>query len=285
MTYQLIADAGSSKTDWALIDAGGNVTSRFSTGGLNAMLADEAALMELMKEVSRNLPEGFGDADIHYYGAGCATPEICSATASAFDRHFSDCRTEVSSDLIGAARSLLGREGGIACILGTGSNSCAYDGEKITEHIPSLGFILGDEGSGAALGKKLVADAFKGRLPAPIKEIFLDRYKLTEGDILERIYRRPAPNKFLASLVPFIKEHIWNPYVYALVRKEFELFFERNVSPYSESRSVPVSFTGSVAFHFSDILRETAEDNGCRIGSITSRPLDGLIRYHSELKK
>lgn len=282
MNYQLIADAGSSKTDWALISGDNGEVEKFSTPGLNALLADEESVASMLEQVKEHLPPDFRGAEIHYYGAGCATQSVCRAMKDALESRLEGSRAIVESDLLGAARGLAGHEKGIVCILGTGSNSCSYNGETITEHIQSLGFILGDEGSGAALGKRLVADAFKGRLPEPVKEAFTARYGLTLEEILNKVYREPAPNKFLASLVPFIKEHLWNPYVYAMVRREFEEFLERNVSPYEDSRSVPVSYTGSIAFHFSDILREVAFDEGYFTGRITHAPLDGLIKFHKQ---
>ena len=235
---------------------------RFGTAGLNALLADAAETSRVMLEAESRIPADVNITEIHYYGAGCATPEICGKIRRALEETIGDRR-------------------GIACILGTGSNSCLYDGSAIERNIPSLGFILGDEGSGASLGKRLVADAFKGHLPRTVAERFLDEYGLTLGEILDKVYRSPAPSRFLASLVPFIHGHLWNPYVYSLVMNEFRSFFTRNVSPYAGSRALPVSFTGSIAFHFADILRKTADELGFSVGEITRQPLDGLIRYHS----
>lgn len=280
MVYNLIADAGSTKTDWALTDSNGVETERFSTPGLNALLAGKADIESHINELKAKLPAEARICSVRYYGAGCATPVICDRLASEFKAGLGCDDVLVASDLLGAARSLLGDKRGIACILGTGSNSCLYNGNVIERNIPSLGFILGDEGSGAALGKRLVADVFKGHLPAPVRERFMNRFNLTVGDILDKVYREPAPNRFLASLVPFIAENIWNPYVYAMVRREFETFLKRNVSPYEGSRRLPICFTGSIAFHFTDILRKAASSAGFRIGTITAQPLDGLVEYH-----
>ena len=282
MKNKLIADAGSSKIDWVLISDSGEVINRVSSFGLNALLAEPDEIVEAFGKVADKLGVDGTLNEVHYYGAGCATSAICDKIHAAIQKVWPAGSIFVSSDLLGAARSLFGRKQGIACILGTGSNSCLYDGETIKSNIPSLGFILGDEGSGAALGKRLVADAFKGHLPKPIRDQFMRMYELSLSDILEYTYRRPAANRFLASLVPFMKDHLWNPYIYSLVLEEFSQFLKRNVAMYKGARSLPLSFTGSIAWHFSDILREAAERQGLKVNEITQSPIDGLIKYHSE---
>lgn len=282
MRNRLIADAGSTKTDWTLIDAKGNSISRITTEGLNALLATPAEAEELLRNAKEKLGTAIAPEEIHYYGAGCATPAICKKMEEAL-RHIWNCENvTVSSDLLGAARALFGRKKGIACILGTGSNSCLYNGEKITANVPSLGYILGDEGSGAALGKRLVSDAFKGVLPEDIRESFIGWSNLTLEDILHRVYKGKAPNKFLASLVPFIKENIWNTYLYSLVLKELTIFFKRNIALYHGAHPYPVGFIGSVASSFENILREAASSQGYSVGNIMTSPMDGLITYHTD---
>lgn len=275
----LIADAGSTKIDWALISDAGDIMGRFATDGLNALLAEMEDAEALMRNVRGQLGEHIPD-EIHYYGAGCATERICGKMAEALERIGGTPAVSVSSDLLGAARALFGRESGIACILGTGSNSCLYDGEKIACNVPSLGYVLGDEGSGAALGKRLVRDAFKGQLPQTVREKFLDTYQLTLGDILDKVYRSPAPNKFLASLVPFLSDNLWNPYVYSLVLEELTSFIKRNVAMYDGAHSLPVSFTGSIASVFGKLLREAASSQGYHVSDIVGSPIEGLIQYH-----
>lgn len=280
----LIADAGSTKVEWLIMSVDGNVESRITTHGLNALLADSDDIENLF-EKARHLLAFDGDvAEIYYYGAGCATEAICQKIRDVLQKVWGceEVDIHVYSDLIGAARALLGRKPGIACILGTGSNSCLYDGKHIIQNVPSLGFILGDEGSGSALGKRLVADAFKGHLPPLVKDHFLDLYELTLEEILEYTYRRPAANRFLASLVPFLKEHLWNPYVYSLVREEFILFLRRNVAMYKDCYSLPLTFTGSIAHHFSEILEEAANHLGFKVAKIEKNPIEGLIEFHKE---
>lgn len=289
MSNILIADAGSTKVEWVILNSENEVEARITTHGINALMAEPADLLTHFKKARSLMHIASPVSSIHYYGAGCATQAICSKVKNALQEVWgtngsesekSDLTINVESDLVGAARALLGNTPGIACIMGTGSNSCLYDGEKITSNVPSLGFILGDEGSGAALGKRLVADAFKGQLPELVKDHFLSLYELTLEEILDYTYRRPAANRFLASLVPFLKDHIWNPYVYSLVREEFASFLKRNVAMYPGSRTLPLSFTGSIAFHFSDILKEVAENEGFKVGKICKSPMEGLIEYH-----
>lgn len=281
MNNKLIADAGSSKIEWVLLSDTGAVLKQVTTIGINALMSDIEEIKEAFSKVADKLGIDETLIEIHYYGAGCATADICHKVSTALKNTWKAGNIYVYSDLLGACRSLFGRSKGIACILGTGSNSCLYDGSEIVSNIPSLGFILGDEGSGAALGKRLVADAFKGHLPKPIRDQFMKTFELSLPDILEYTYRRPAANRFLASLVPFMKDHIWNPYLYSLVLEEFTHFLRRNIAMYTGARSLPLAFTGSIAWHFSDILKEAADRQGLKISAITQSPMEGLIRFHS----
>lgn len=280
MKNKLIADAGSTKVEWTLLDKNGNIALSYVSDGLNALLAHPDVVTKAFQDVDSRIPEDIKIEEVHYYGAGCATEEICSKMKDSVAEVWSGADINIASDLLGAARSLFGQRKGIACILGTGSNSCLYDGNNIVSQIPSLGYILGDEGSGAALGKRLVSDAFKNQLPETIKEKFLQTYGLTLPVILDNIYRNPAPNKFLASLVPFIYENLWNPYIYSLVLKELTKFVRRNVAMYQGAHTLELSFTGSIAFHFAKILREAAQSLGYKITSVTETPMEGLINFH-----
>lgn len=280
MKNKLIADAGSTKVEWALLNSKGDVETTFISDGLNALLASPDEVGSSLKGVATRLPSHVVVEEIHYYGAGCATDSICSKMKEQLGAYWPDADLNVFSDLFGAARSLFGKKKGIACILGTGSNSCLYDGNNIVNQIPSLGYILGDEGSGAALGKRLISDAFKNQLPESVRDKFLDAYGLTLPIILDKLYRSPSPNKFLASFVPFLRENLWNPYIYSLVLKELTKFVRRNVAMYKGAHSLEVSFTGSIAYHFAKILREAAESQGYRVTSISETPMGGLIDYH-----
>ena len=274
----LIADSGSTKTDWCLVDNGVLVKQIF-TKGTNPFFQTED---EISAEVSENLLPYLDTAKVDavwFYGAGCAFPEKNEIVRAAIARHL-DVPIEVGSDLLGAARGLCGSQPGIACILGTGSNSCFYDGKEIVSNVSPLGFILGDEGSGAVLGKMLVGDVLKNQLPAALKEEFLARYELTPAIILERVYKKPFPNRFLASLSPFLVEHLDVPEIHTLVLNGFKAFFDRNVKQY-DYKQYPVHLIGSLAYYYRSVLQEAAEQTGVRLGTIKQSPMEGLISYHS----
>ena len=189
---------------------------------------------------------------------------------------------KANSDMLAAAHGLCGQEAGIACILGTGSNSCFYNGKEIVSNISPLGFILGDEGSGAVLGKLLVGDILKNQLPATLKEEFLKQFDLTPPEIIDRVYRQPFPNRFLASLSPFIAQHLEEPAIRQLVMNSFIAFFRRNVMQY-DYKQYPVHFIGSIAYCYKEILQDAARQTGIQIGKILQSPMEGLIQYHSQL--
>lgn len=276
----LIADAGSTKVDWVLISGSGDVISKYTSDGLNALLAEIEDVEKSLSDVKEKLGDVSPLGEIHYYGAGCATPRICDKMKEAINNTWPCSSIFVNSDLLGAARSLFADREGIACILGTGSNSCLYNGKEIAKNVPSLGYILGDEGSGSALGKRLVADAFKEQLPDNVRSKFLDNYRLSLQEILDNVYRSQAPNKFFASLVPFISQNIWNPYIYELVHREFTTFFKRNVAMYPGAHQLKVGFIGGIAFNFEKILREAASEIGYSVADVKQSPIAGLIEFH-----
>ena len=275
----LIADSGSTKTDWCVI-LDNTPIKRIGTKGLNPFFQSEEEIQqELTHSLLPQLPEGTIDS-VYFYGAGC-TPE----KAPTLRRAIADSLPVVGnikaySDMLAAARGLCGREAGITCILGTGSNSCFYDGKEIVNHISPLGFILGDEGSGAVLGKLLVGDILKNQLSPAIKEAFLKQFDLTVPEIIDRVYRQPFPNRFLASLSPFIAQHLEEPEIRQLVLGSFIAFLRRNVMQYDYTQ-YPAHFIGSVAHCYKEILQEAAQETGIRIGKILQSPMEGLIQYHS----
>ena len=295
MTYTLLADSGSTKTDWALI-ANGTVAARIRTKGMNPfqMSEDEIAneveialLPQLLSACSNDATSSQQEVaactlnSLHFYGAGC-TPEKIPVVERALRRHLHVTGVcEVASDMLGAARALCGDQPGIACILGTGSNSCAYDGKKIVKNVPALGFILGDEGSGAVLGKTLVADILKNQLPQPIIQRFNDKYHLTAADIIDRVYRQPKPNTFLASFVPFLQENLSEPAIYTLVKEGFRRFLCRNVKQYDGWNQLPIGFNGSIALIYHQPLEEVMREEGMKIGKIIQAPIDGLIEQET----
>jgi N-acetylglucosamine kinase-like BadF-type ATPase len=195
---------------------------------------------------------------------------------------FTGATVFTESDLLASARATLAGEKGIACILGTGSNSCYYDGEKIQSHVPPLGFILGDEGSGAVIGRKLVGDYLKNLMPGNLKKVFGEKYPLTYADFLNHVYRLEKPNKFLAEFVPFLSGNIENDYCSTLIKTAFSEFIVRNVAQYERHTELPISFTGSVAYHFRTQLLETLEQFNLKCVAIVADPMEGLIHFHKK---
>ncbi|MBO4943553.1 MAG: ATPase [Muribaculaceae bacterium] len=278
----LIADCGSTKIDWCLLQKT-KVAKQIFTCGINAVMTTEDDIRgrinsELLPELG---PLASQVTSIFFYGAGCISPQVCGNVASALKANFPSATTiEVYSDLVAAARALCGREQGIACILGTGSNSCFYDGESVVDNVSPLGFILGDEGSGAVLGKLFIGDVLKKQMPKEICDRFLDEYGLDLLSVIRKVYREPQPNRFLASLVPFLSKNIDVPEIHELVLNAFRAFFRRNIRNYADYGSYPVNFIGSVAFYFRDVLEKAAHAEGCRMGMVVKSPMQGLISYH-----
>ncbi|HRZ98216.1 MAG TPA: ATPase [Paludibacter sp.] len=276
---KLIADSGSTKTQWCLVE-NGLIIKDILTNGINPFYQTEKEIItdlenQLLPELENStIPE------IHFYGAGCSFPEKKALVKNAILQFFPKADIEIESDLLGAARSLFQHEKGIACILGTGSNSCFYDGNEIVQNVSPLGFILGDEGSGAVLGKLLIADCLKKQLPDWLSEKLLDEYELTPAQILENVYKKPFPNRFLAKFSPFILEHIEEPSIFNLVYDSFDSFLARNVMQYP-LEEIKVGFIGSIAHYFRDTLEIVASERGIVISEIAKSPMDGLLKYHA----
>lgn len=291
----LVADSGSTKTDWLLVRADGSQT-ELHTGGINpARDARDIIYNVVCHELLTQLPlcstlnkgedesphnKGTEELAVYFYGAGCIEP-FSQTVKGVLNELFPGCRIEVESDLLGAARALCGHDAGIACILGTGSNSCLYDGKDIVMHTPPLGYILGDEGSGSYLGKMLLNGLFKGTLPEILKEKFCNKFGLSLPDIIERVYRQSAANAFLASLVPFIVEHRNHPAIHEMLVGAFSLFFERNIAIYGH-KEMPVNCVGGIAHQFETELKEAAIIEGMQIGRILRRPIDAIAQYHTK---
>lgn len=277
----LIADSGGTKVEWCLIDRKGEVQ-RLVTLGMNALMV---SVQEMTRRISAEVaaPLGkFGEKvrKIYFYGAGCVSPAVGNGVRLALSANFADAEEiYVCSDLVGTARALCGDEPGIACILGTGSNSCYYDGKEISRNVSALGYILGDEGSGAYLGKILVSDVLKEQLPADVRDMFLKEYPITAVEVIQRVYRQPGAQGYLAAFTPFLKAHLDHPTVYGIVYDAFCAFFRRNVSVYGKPE-LPVNFVGSIAYYYKDVLKKAAEDCGFHIGCVIKTPVDRLVKYH-----
>lgn len=277
---KLIADCGSTKIDWCLLD-GTTTVKQVYTCGMNAiMLTEEEMAQRIREELLPEVSE-FAIDEVYFYGAGCISPEVCANVANAIRASIPASVIEVHTDLLAAARALCGHKPGIACIMGTGSNSCCYDGEKIVDNVSPLGYILGDEGSGAVLGKLLVGDVLKNQLPAELCEKFLKQYELDRMTIIRRVYKEPGGNRFLASVTPFLIQNIEEPAVHRLVLNSFKSFFVRNIANYDNYRELPVNFVGSIAFYYQEVLREAASAMDCTVGTIIKSPMEGLIKFHT----
>lgn len=275
---KLIADSGATKTDWCVGE--NNFDSRFlHTQGINPFHQSKEHIQKVLKEeLFPQLELGRDMTHIYFYGAGC-TPEKSLLIKEELRALFQHAEIQVESDLLGAARSLCGKEQGIACILGTGSNSCEYDGERIVSNVSPLGYILGDEGSGAVLGKRLVGDCLKHLLPESICSAFLQETGLTPAEIIEKVYRQPQANRFLASLTPFLSVHREVPEIRNLLLSCFTDFFQRNVMQYSHPLR-KVHFTGSIAWHFQEEVKKAAQTLYIPVGKFIQSPIHGLINYH-----
>ena len=268
----LVADSGSTKTNWVLNNKDRRVA-RQQTRGINPFMMDARQIEAVIREDLG--PAGdFGEvAEIHFYGAGCRGAQI-EVVQTALKQVWPDATViTVESDLVGAARALFGEEDGVACILGTGSNSGLYLEGQIADNVSPLGFILGDEGSGAVLGRRFLGDLFKHQLPETVAADFDATYALTSDEVIRRVYREAMPNRFLASFAPFIHRHRHEPAVHAALVDEFTRFFVRNVAHYQRP-DLPVSFVGSIAYYFAEELAEAAQATGYKIGRILREPLD-----------
>lgn len=277
----LIADSGSTKTDWCVLSSDG--THRMvSTQGINPVHQDlETIERILVDELMVNMGEAKDDvAKVFFYGAGC-TGSFALIVNNVLKELFGNLTScEVSSDLLGAARALCGDEEGIACILGTGSNSCLYDGKGIVANIPPLGYILGDEGSGAVLGRKLLNALFKGEFSSTLRDMFLKEMSLDYGMIIEKVYRQPMANRFLASLSPFISRHISDHHeLEELVVEHFREFLRKNVVRYMRNE-LPVNAVGSIAWYYRSQLMKAVSAESLKMGTILKSPIEGLLEYH-----
>lgn len=282
---RLIIDAGSTKMEWILLD-GNIVKQRFLTEGFNPNYSERQALENIISSVETyhgaSLPNNEIQS-IYYYGTGCGNEQNCKSVNEVFQNRFPHANIHVTHDLMAACHALLGREEGMACILGTGSNSCVYDGKDIIERAVSLGYLLGDEGSGMHIGKEVARGYFYGFMPEELRERFDSTYRMELTDFIQHVYHEEQPSKYLASFARFAGEHLTCPYVHDLVKDCFNAFVEAFILRFDQSKSLKISFVGSVAYHFRDILRESLDDYGLTLGEVMQTPSEGLIRYYQSL--
>lgn len=277
----LIADSGSSKTDWRVIHDNGEI-SQFRTIGFNPFYQTA----DLMEEGMRT-PELLGlrgeISEVFFYGSGCTSDKNKTVVANTLNRLYEKAIVHVDHDLLAAARATCGHAPGIACILGTGSNSGDYDGQHIIASRPSPGYLLGDEGGGSYIGKRFLQDFIYDDMPAGIRELAIQEYQLTNLDIQENAYQKPFPNRYMSRFCSFITRHKSDPYCYLLYYNGFTDFFTRHVMRYKDYHSKSVNFVGSIAFYNSDILRKVASDLGIQVNIILETPIAGLTLYHKEM--
>lgn len=276
----LIADSGSTKTDWCLADDGHEVK-RVLTQGINPFHQSGEEIATIVTNELATRLDTAAVSGIFFYGSGCRS-ELCPMVERVLWSVFPQAAAvEVQGDLLGAARAVCGQSEGIACILGTGANSCLYDGEKIVANTPPLGYILGDEGSGAVLGVRFVNALYKGQLPPTLCEEFEQEMSMTMADVIARVYRQPLANRFLASLSPFIHQHLHVEGVKAIVENNFLDFFRRNVEPYGR-RDLPIGFVGSIAYHYRAELAAVAQSQGYNVAVVMKNPINALMEYHKK---
>ena len=276
----LIADSGSSKTDWRVIDEQGGIR-QFRTVGFNPFYQSPHEMREGMK--TPDLLQLMGEVDqVYFYGAGCTSDNNRTVVTETIRSFYERAEIWVDHDLMAAARATCGHHAGIACILGTGSNSGDYDGTHIVANRPSPGYLLGDEGGGSYIGKHFLQDFIYDDMPSHVREMVIGEFGITSLTIQENIYQKPFPNRYMASFCNFISKHKADPYCYLLYYSAFKDFFQRHVMRYDNYQEKPVSFVGSIAYHNSDILRKVAADLGIHIHIVLETPIAGLTLYHKE---
>ncbi len=277
----LIADSGSTKTDWVLLD-NNNIIIQFQTIGFNPYFQSSEDIHNEIKTVLLPVLKNQLQSITHiaYYGAGCSTPDKVQVVKQGLYLAFGNISSEVNHDLLAAARALCGKEKGIACILGTGSNSCLYDGKEVTENVPSVGYLFGDHGSGATIGRTFIQHYFDGKLPIHLVTAF-ENAGYHREIILENVYKKPMPSRYLASIVKFLSDYSNDSFVKDLIKKCFIDFFDAQVSKYTGAKSLPVNSVGSIGYYYKELLAEAAKDKGFIIGNIIKSPIDGLIKYHN----
>lgn len=274
----LIADSGSTKTDWVLGREGGEILQRFQTAGINpyhqSVEEIEAIVVEAIGQLNTSPTKLF------YYGAGCGQQDNIHLISGILSSKLQDTLVEVAHDLLGACRAVSGGKASIVAIMGTGSNTCLFDGVDIVNNIPALGYVLGDEGSGAHLGAMLIKKYLHDSLDKALQEKLQGKYNLSVHDILQSVYQKPNPNRYLASIAPFLRENIDHMQLAGIVNESFEALFELYVTRYKGYSNYAFNAVGSVAFHFRDALSTVITRHGMDVGTILQQPIDGLINFH-----
>lgn len=278
MSLKLIADSGSTKTEWCLLD--GKKKIKIATQGISPYFMSKSEIVELLlttllPKLKKNIPN-----EIFYYGTGCSNSANVKLIRDSLKSVFPSSSINVEHDLMGAAKSLCGNEKGIACILGTGSNSCYYNGKKIVKNSPGLGYVLGDEGSGAYLGKKVIQHYMYGTFDPDLLHRFEEKYRTNANDILDAVYKGPFPNRYLAGFTSLLVENRGHFMIENIIEDGINDFFFNHIYKYRESWSLPIHFVGSVAFGFKDTIQELCQSYELTLGNVIKTPMEGLIQFH-----
>lgn len=278
MAIKLIADSGSTKTEWCLLN--GKTAKTFYTQGLSPyFLSSEQIEYIIQEELKSKLKKAVPD-EIFFYGTGCSNAQNVKEVKKAIQKVFPGSVVHVDHDLMGAAKALCGHEKGIACILGTGSNSCFYNGRKIVKNSPGLGYVLGDEGSGAYMGRKVLQHFLYNTFDEDLMDRFNAKYKTNSDEILASVYKKPLPNRYLASFAVFLVENRGHFMIENIIEDSFNDFFFNHVYKYKESWTMPINFTGSIAYGFRDVLKDMCSSYELKLGKVIKKPMDGLIKFH-----
>ena len=276
---RLIADAGGSKTDWRLLGEF-NIIHQAKTDGLNPYFLSEAEIEGILRSDPLQMFPAEEIEEIVFYGAGCSGERQITRMENVLAKVYPHAEICVEHDLLGAARAVCGKNPGIAAILGTGSNTALYDGTHITQNIPSLGYVLGDEGAGADLGKAVCSAFCRDEMPQHLSDAFRSMFGHNKDSILQNVYSEPFPNRFLAHFTRFLSRHMDDPWVRELLTNRFNAFFSQTVLKYPGHADLTVGFVGSIAYHFSRILTDVAQANGIHMGTILETPIAALTLYH-----
>lgn len=280
----VIADGGSTKTNWCLINEAGRKI-LFNTEGYNPYFSDTPYIVGSLRKSLPDYLDVTKLTEVNYYGAGCSTDANRKIVADAMHQIFPNAKVNIGHDLLASCRALLGDQAGFAAILGTGTNSCLYDGKDITLNIDSLGYFLGDEGSGSFIGKRILSDYMRGYMPKGLRESFYDNYALTNEDIFDNIYNKPLPNRFCAGFSKFLYDYkdSYEEYTFNAINFAFTAFFDNLVIHYPNYKDYKLNCVGSVGYSFRDVLSVVADRYEMGIGKIIRSPIDDLVNYHLNL--
>lgn len=279
MSVKLIADSGATKCEWCLLEDGKKKT--IHTQGISPYFLNEQQILALLEKALLPKLKGAIVTEVHFYGTGLSNPLNVTILKTVLKKCFKKAKIKVETDLTAAARALCGKNKGIACILGTGSNSCYYDGRKMSKNSPGIGYILGDEGSGAYLGKKVIQHFLYSTFDEELQARFEKRFLTNAIEILENVYKKPLANRYLASFAIFLAENRGHYMIENIIEDGLNDFFFTHIYKYRESWTLPINFIGSVAFGFKDVLQELCNTYELELGKVMKAPMKGLIEFHS----